>query len=229
MGIAYNTSVVRNGLVLHLDAANVKSYPGSGTTWTDLSGNGNNGTLVNGPTYNGANNGSVVFDGANDYVSVTNNSNLTPTNTASLSFWIKPTSYPASFNAVGGWSRSGTGGGIMIDMNSSNGLYFYVGDSSWASTFLPGGQRPTLNVWTNVVGTYDGSTLILYTNAIQRSSASATKTITYANKFFEIGQYGQGTANRFTGEISSTLFYNRALTAAEIRQNFEATRGRYGI
>ena len=61
--------IVTDGLVLCLDAANPKSYPGSGTTWTDLSGNGNNGTLVNGVGYNSDNGGSLSFDGVNDYVS----------------------------------------------------------------------------------------------------------------------------------------------------------------
>lgn len=67
MGIAYNTSIVRDGLVMHVDAANVKSYSGSGTTWSDLSGNGNHGTLVNGPTFNSSNNGIFSVDGASDY------------------------------------------------------------------------------------------------------------------------------------------------------------------
>ena len=65
-----------NGLVLALDAANTKSYPGSGTTWTDLSGRGNTGTLTNGPTYSSANGGSIVFDGTNDYVVVNNNASI---------------------------------------------------------------------------------------------------------------------------------------------------------
>ena len=68
MGLAHSPSLVMNGLVLALDAANPKSYPGSGTTWTDLSGRGNTGTLTNGPTYSSANGGSLVFDGTNDYV-----------------------------------------------------------------------------------------------------------------------------------------------------------------
>lgn len=63
MGIAYNTSIVRDGLLLHLDAANVKSYPGSGTTWNDLSGKGSNGILVNGPVYSSNGKGSITLDG----------------------------------------------------------------------------------------------------------------------------------------------------------------------
>jgi len=68
MGITYNTSIVRNGLVLHLDAANRKSYPGTGTTWTDLSGLNNNGTLTNGVSYQSVNQGAFNFDGIDDFV-----------------------------------------------------------------------------------------------------------------------------------------------------------------
>ena len=68
MGINYNPSIATNGLVLCLDAANPKSYPGTGTAWTNLTGLGNNGTLVNSPTYSGANSGSFLFDGTNDYI-----------------------------------------------------------------------------------------------------------------------------------------------------------------
>ena len=76
MGLAHSPSIVMNGLVLALDAANSKSYPGSGTTWTDLSGNSNTGTLTNGPTYNSANGGSIVFDGVDDGVNIPHNSNI---------------------------------------------------------------------------------------------------------------------------------------------------------
>ena len=68
MALGHGPTVVTNGLVLALDAADRNSYPGSGTAWTDISGRGNTGTLTNGPTYSSANGGSIVFDGTNDYV-----------------------------------------------------------------------------------------------------------------------------------------------------------------
>ena len=73
MAINYSPKIIRDGLVLCLDAANPKSYPGTGTAWTDLSGSGNNGTLVNGPVYSSANGGSIDFDGSNDYSSLSSN------------------------------------------------------------------------------------------------------------------------------------------------------------
>ena len=92
-----NSTIVSSGLVLHLDAGNASSYPGSGTTWTDLSGSGNNGTLVNGPTYSSANGGSLSFDGVNDYVSVSNTSQLRPSTELSIGMWIKANSITATW------------------------------------------------------------------------------------------------------------------------------------
>ena len=77
-----------NGLVLHLDAANNKSYPGSGTTWTDLSGNDNNGTLTNGPTFNASNMGSIALDGTNDYIYRSSLSNFN-SSTYTVLLWAK--------------------------------------------------------------------------------------------------------------------------------------------
>jgi len=84
--LAHSPRIITDGLVLCLDAGNPKSYPGSGTTWTDLSGNGNNGTLTNGPTYNSGNLGSLVFDGVNDYVNLGDLDLPAP---FTLSIWFK--------------------------------------------------------------------------------------------------------------------------------------------
>ena len=90
MGIAYNTSIVRDGLVLHLDAANRKSYPGTGTVWTDLSGKGNHGTLMNGVGYSEYNKGSLVFDKIDDYIIGNINTFVNPTPYTSIT-WANST------------------------------------------------------------------------------------------------------------------------------------------
>ena len=76
MGLAHSPSIVTDGLVLCLDAANTKSYPGSGTTWTDISGKGYDGTLTNGPTFSSNYGGNIVLDGSNDFVTGVHNSEL---------------------------------------------------------------------------------------------------------------------------------------------------------
>ena len=97
MALSHSPRIVTNGLVLALDAANIKSYPGSGTTWTDLSGIGNNGTLTNGPTYSSANGGSLVFNGTDNYVSLPANSINTNAD-LTLNYWVK-TPLPGSGGA----------------------------------------------------------------------------------------------------------------------------------
>ncbi len=90
MGLAHSPRTVTDGLVLALDAGNTKSYPGSGTAWTDLIGS-NNGTLTNGPTYNSDNGGSIVFDGTNDYVTISDDSDFTfGTGDLTVEAWFKP-------------------------------------------------------------------------------------------------------------------------------------------
>ena len=88
MGAAAGPDIIEDGLILCLDAGNRQSYAGSGTVWRDLVGS-NNGTLTNSPTFNSANAGSIVFDGVNDYVSITNNSTLRPTNELTIEYIIK--------------------------------------------------------------------------------------------------------------------------------------------
>ena len=85
----YGPKTVTNGLVFCVDAADKNSYSGTGTTWNDISGNGNNGTLTNGPTFNGSNLGNIVFDGTDDYTSTNLDLSWNNTNSVSISMWIK--------------------------------------------------------------------------------------------------------------------------------------------
>jgi hypothetical protein len=230
MGISYNTSTVRDGLVLHLDAANPKSYPGTGTTWNDLSGNGNNGTLVNGVGYSTASNGSMTFDGVNDYASfsIQHSSQLT------VNFWVKKESYntsnPALFSitpatvtspdvqgsadkCVGGWvTPSGQIWGRIIDTANRN--------LNPSSLFVLG-----LNEWANITYVANGINFSVYKNSVYGHNVAYDGNIKTFGKLF-IGPHGPEYHN---GYISNFCLYNRALTAAEIRQNFECLRGRYGI
>jgi uncharacterized delta-60 repeat protein len=132
LAIHYNSKISTDGLVLCLDAANSKSYPGSGTTWTDLSGNGNNGTLTNGPTYNSSNLGSLSFDGIDDYSTLTSNYTLSAGWT--LSFWGNPifdstvstntVFYSASNPRTFSFYNSSSFPSILgIDFDASNNLY----------------------------------------------------------------------------------------------------------
>lgn len=236
MSISYNSNITTNGLVLCLDAGNPRSYPGSGTSWKDVSGTGNNGTLVNGPTYNSANLGSIVFDGVDDYAQIEATNGFGTGGVApvcTLSLWANI-------------SRK-SGGGIQYQQlagfrNDSNfSFFFLLLDSSGATvstearlqttggTYDIGVNYTTFNTWTNIVFVANTNRTDLYFNgALAGSNTNVTGTFGATSGNFRVGQSPAG-AWATLGNISSVQFYNTALTQAQITQNFNATRGRYGI
>lgn len=219
MAIAYNTSIVRNGLLLYLDAANIKSYPGFGTTWYDLSGNGKNATLTNGPTSDGQ---SIIYDGVDDSAAanLTGLSNLSAltiniwqySNVSTSTCLINTQAFILHFRGAGFYLRSSDG------VSVSNYL-------AWQS--LPAGS-----VWNMLTGTWDGTTMKLYQNGVKQTNeltftGGSTGQLSALDST-TVGGYFNVSQPWTNGKISSTMIYNRALTADEIKQNFNALRGRYG-
>ena len=213
MGLSHSPSLVMNGLVLCLDAANIKSYPGSGTTWTDLSGGGNTGTLTNGPTYSSSNSGSIVFDGGDDYVNCG-----TPSISAgkiTVNAWVKINA--GSINqhvvdsAANAWHLA-----ILFD----NRPYFWNG-----SVYHQASPILTVGQWYMLTG-IQGTTLDIYINGVLGQSIATNVNVTTNN--VNLGRYQSG-SRPFNGNISNAQIYNRALSAAEIQQNFNALRGRFGL
>ena len=222
----YGPRTITDGLVLCLDAGNSKSYPGSGTTWTDLSGNGNTGTLTNGPTYSSANGGSIVFDGTNDVVnSTTSIIDRADGQEITVSCWIKPSRTSGQYS-VFCTNRSDNASiyNWIFYQHTTNGAIAFHGDAQNKSSYVP-----ITNVWINVTNTVTASGVsTLYVNGV------STYTVTGYT-------YGNGTPSRlgigadpggqepFQGNISQVSIYNRALSAAEVQQNFIATRSRYSV
>jgi hypothetical protein len=218
MAISYNPSSVTSGLVLCLDAANTKSYPGSGTTWTDLSGNSNTGTLTNGPTYSSANGGSLVFDGSNDYVS----GSIPTLSSWSMCIWYLSTDitskavfYPFS----GTSSASGLGFGGSAGASYINRWYFFDGTTPLSSS----NTAVTTNVWYYLVVTKSSTTYNLYTNgSLSLSGSGVDLSLTQYN----LGRRGDNFWYA-KGNIAQASIYNRALSADEIQQNYNALKSRY--
>jgi hypothetical protein len=214
MGLAHGAQEplgVRDGLVLYLDAANARSYPGSGTTWFDRTGNGNNGTLVNGVGYSGDNFGSLVFDGTDDRVDSINASSLT---NMTIEMWIYDTRSSGDRDIL---SYNGNFGSYTF-----NGSTFRTdGNGSGARSF-GGVGNPPLNQWYRFCYVKNGD---LYINEM-RYTVSGTD-----NPYgvISLGNTRSDVNNRLNGRISNAKVYNRALTASEISQNYNALRGRYGL
>jgi len=234
MAFHYSPKIVTNGLVLALDGANKKSYPGSGTTWTDLSGNGNTGTLVNGVGFDGGNGGSIVFDGVNDYISLDRSTTYDFTNNQSftISGWFNITQVDGSCPYVGKWgTNSNSTGGYQLWVGSglgNNRVAFSVanGGATAATTAL---MTYTFGVWNYFVGVYHANTkLECYLNDTGYQTVSYTSPINNPAVNFKIGKADYGTQT-FTGKSSSVLLYNKALSSQEILQNYNATKGRFGL
>lgn len=227
MALGHGPRIVTDGLVLALDAADANSYSGSGTAWTDLSGKGNNGTITN-ATFNS--DGYFAFDGSGDYVTTGNtlpdaDELFADTGTAwSVSSWFNVALINFFDKAV-----TGRGGGI-----GSAAVYAVWVNQANLRVRLRGGTITNISTsiaddtWYNVAVTWDGSTARGYLNG-QFITTLAVGTASNQTETFTIGATDGGAQTEMIGSISQTLAYNRALTASEIEQNYNALRGRYGI
>jgi hypothetical protein len=224
MSVNYNPKIVTNGLVLALDAANAKSYPGSGTTWFDLSGQNNSGTLTNGPTFDSANLGSIVFDGVNDYFNMTSNFNIAGVTNYSASFWVNLNSSTTGVDVRFFWHGNF---GVLVYKTTSNQLTFYL-RTSVTTIQIVTPFSSFISVWTNIAVTYDGSIMKLYVNGDLKTSSSHSGGIINAVPT-RIWLGGASTSFFTACNMTEVLEYNRTLSTTEVEQNFNATRSRFGI
>ena len=227
MGVFYNTGpIIRDGLVLCLDAANTKSYPGSGTTWTDLSGGGNTGTLFNGVGYNSANGGSLSFNGSSNYATVSNN--ITPgTGDFAVSVWVYKTETVTNRYI---WDFGANGGTLATGTSIIGGFRYYNPTIGTGGVLYTSGPVHNINTWYNIVISRISGTTYFYSNGSLVVSAADSGNIGSWGTTLTIGNYGGGGSYCHQGSLSNILVYkNKGLTAAEVSQNFNALRGRFGI
>jgi hypothetical protein len=224
MSFNYSPKIVTNGLVLCLDAANTKSYVSGSTIWTDLSRSGINGTLTNGPTFSSTNGGTIVFDGVDDYVNLGSFQSLI--NNFTLTTWCKITSTTGA-NILGFYNTSSpyNGWGVGYSQNPLNGskLNFWDG-SSWINSNITIAD----SIWRQICIVVSSTYLVsFYINGIFSTSIQAA-TISSFSGTKAIGARNDGVGST-SGNIAQTQIYNRALSATEIKQNYNATKGRYGL
>jgi hypothetical protein len=220
-------NIVTDGLVLALDAANTKSYISGSTTWNDLSGNNNSGSLVNGPTFSSANNGSIVFDGTNDYVDCGTASNvLTSDNLISVFVWFnctRTTNEPLVFRTndyTTGWNMLVSNGFLRSTLRPSVGN----NNNNYAGTILTGN-------WYYGGFTCDNTTIRQYLNGVQVGSTPVATTLDLNNSdVLKIGGNNiYGTQTTIQGQIPKVEIYNRALSAAEVLQNYNGQKSRFNL
>jgi hypothetical protein len=232
MAFNYSPKIVTDGLVLYLDAANTRSYPGVGTTWSDLSRSGNNGSLINGPTFNSGNGGSIVFDGSNDYVDCGVSNIPLPTN-VTLTAWINQSTLVGYKNIVTKEGATQTDLDYGLTTSPNGNLYFWFHNGSYRIHETLTNNINSTNVWYSVTSVFSdtNNTVQLYANGIQiYNQTESTSLLAHTNSKLLVGwRNSLASGQSFQGNIAQTLIYNRALSATEIRQNYNATKTRFGL
>jgi len=238
--------IVQSGLVLNLDAGVSSSYPGSGTTWTDLSGSGKNGTLTNGPTYNSANGGSIVFDRVDDYVLLNNSysSPSLPTGSSSRTLiccFKTGASIATPYEHILHYGTANIDQAYGITLYSISGSS-YISNHTWSGTSYFTNFPVSTNTIYYVAVTYNDSSTprntFFVNGTFGTTGFSQGKTADYSINTGTVFQLNLGarinpseyfSGEYFGGTIYFAQIYNRALTAEEIQQNYNATKSRFGL
>lgn len=225
-------NLIENGLVGFWDAGNTRSYPGSGTTWTDLGGRNNTGTLTNGPTFSSSNGGYIAFDGTNDYVDCGSNYSGLFSSGFTWGAWIQiPTG--AAFRRI-----------LTINTTDNTNYQNFLQTSTTrtvqagfsfttpgpVSLYKEGTTALNVDTWYYVTATMSSSVNI-YVNGVNDSgTTSGTPSLSNSYGRLEIGRLIQSSVAYYGQSfISNAHLYNRELSQSEISQNFNALRGRFGI
>ena len=214
------SKIVKDGLVFWVDAMNDNSYPETGIRLVDLSGNNNNVTLVNGPTFDTVNGGSIVFDGTNDLATASNATSINSFTTGmTINVWTKINAGFVNFDGII-TKTNGTGTNGWAFFYNNNNVRFYVNSTATAATSSFTTADTTPVNWTCI---YNGANVILYKNGIL-NNVGASLTASVSNSGGTMQFAPNLPANLYTVQI-----YNKALSANEVSQNYNATRTRFGL
>jgi len=225
-------NMVTNGLVLALDAANTKSYPGSGTVWRDLSGSNISGSLINGPTFSNTNNGVIVFDGTNDYVDINNTYTFTSSSNFSVQLWVyflnhsdRPTAAADIFGKGHFYANTWD-----IWLYNTHQISFETRGNTTGITDNLDTSALAINTWHNFAATYNNTAKSIYVNGNRVGTSTYPGPGDFTNGFNVYIGSRQGDLSRsLRGRVAMTCLYNRSLTASEVLQNYNATKSRFNL
>jgi hypothetical protein len=234
MSASANPDIVTDGLVLCLDAADKKSYSGSGTTWTDRSGNGNSGTLTNGPTFDSGNGGSIDFDGTNDHITTSLDLSWNDTSDASVFITVTPASLQTRAiigkgNSQWEWQINQDNAGLQLVYWNTGGSH-----SNGPITTISNVFEANVTVSVGIVWSSSDNKHYFYKNGVQVGNNTWTDASINQNRSngVHIGgniyQWGLG-GNYWSGTIHNAVLYDKALTDAEVLQNYNATKSRFNL
>jgi len=233
MSIDGGPDIIKDGLVLCLDAGNRNSYNSGSTTWFDLSGN-NSGSLINGPTYTSSFGGGIVFDGTDDYNDCGNNPSIGSDikRTITISTWFSLQQLNRVHSIIVKMQNSNVLRQYSFFVHTGNQSYFTNNDASGEQVFMSPTIFTSLNTPYHFTGTIDRTnrTVNQYVNGILVASSvnviRQTDMVSLAEPL-TVGGWGSGVRPKAT--IYSAQIYNRALSAAEVLQNYNANKGRFGL
>lgn len=226
-------NIVTDNLILWLDAANRSSYPGSGATWTDMSGNGNNGTLTNGPTFSSANNGSIVFDGVDDFVNCGATTQITGLINLTVSAWVYPITSSTTRYVSRYYNTASNNGFVLYSFLSSEStsikFSFDGREGPGEYLFTSSSLEYPLNQWYNVVGTKSANNWRIYVNSVLvASNIVGSGFSAFEQNNLQVGALVTSFGPFYSrNSVANTLIYNRALSASEVQQNYDALKSRY--
>jgi hypothetical protein len=217
--------IVTDGLVLNLDVGFTPSYPKNGTTWYDVSGS-NNGTLTNGPTFDSDNGGSIVFDGADDYIYGTNNANLQLTSDLTVCAWVNL----GNNNNQGIFEKMRIGPYNGYGITKQDGYFkFWTASNNLFQYTISNTTYVNDSNWYYVVGRRENGVNRLFINSILQND-SKTPNLSDSGDVYVVGRYYSNANDYYLGgKISNIQVYNRALSASEVLQNYNAQKGRFGL
>jgi len=221
MAFHHSPRIVSDGLILTVDGANVKSYPGSGTTWNDIS-DGRTGTLQNGPAFSTAGGGSIDFDGSNDYISF--DSTITQLSDYTINAWFFIDTNTDGQGVIT-WGQSVTGKRrSLLVWNGGSGTNYTVRSSTYGSN--PAGSTNIVSGqwWHAAISVVNDGTAKIYVNGALETTSTNTLNTPSSNTLY-VGRTASG--EYFNGKIAIVNVYNRVLTDAEVTQNYNALKGRF--
>ena len=224
----FANSIVQQGIILNLDAGNPFSYAGAGTTWFDVSGNSYNGTLIGSPSYTSNNNGGIIFDSNVKYGTLPTSGLAFGTGQFAIEVWVYSTAAVTN-NVIYASQSSNVAGFVALFYPSGLGFSLTDFNSVGVRTTTTHQTAVSQNTWYHVVGIRNASNqYIVYVNGVA-STTNATATTSLTTAAPQIASNPATTGERFTGTIASLRLYNRSLSADEVLQNYNATKGRFGL
>jgi len=229
MGFHRGPKIVTDSLRLYLDAANPKSYPGTGTTVIDLSGNNNNGVLLNGLL---ATNGVFILDGANDVINLGIGNTFFPLYTFTLEIWVKSTGLGSGQSLGGIW---GFTYGLRAFINGNGTVTYGINDNTGGGvgqTYYTTNSNIFFNgEWNHLVIQNDGYTSYIYVNGLLDESGPAiwTGSTYWTTNTVNLGRDNNNSMYFLNGQLALPKIYSRVLSAEEVLQNYNATKSRFNL